>query len=86
MSEGSSGSKPEDGQSAQEPWAARSNWVSGALGNGWVEVEPGIFRQIAPNDQARPARPVIAAFIGTQSFYSAAAQVIPCSPWYSSLS
>jgi hypothetical protein len=57
MSEGSPGSKPEAGQSAQEPWVARSNWVSEALGNDWVEVEPGIFRQVAPDDPAPPARP-----------------------------
>jgi hypothetical protein len=57
MSEGSSGSEPEDGQPAQEPWVARSNWVSEALGNEWLEVEPGIFQQIAADAPVSPVRP-----------------------------
>jgi hypothetical protein len=57
MSERSSGSKPEDGQPAREPWAARSNSVSEALGNEWLEVEPGIYLQIAADAPASPVRP-----------------------------
>ena len=54
MPEGPSDRK--DGQRAREPWTARSNWVSEGLGDGWIEVEPGIFEQKEPNDPA-PATP-----------------------------
>jgi len=57
MSAGSSGGKPEDGQPAQESWVARSNWVNEALGSEWVEVEPGIYRQLPREDPAPPEPP-----------------------------
>jgi hypothetical protein len=49
MREEPSGRVPEYGQRAQEPWVARSNWVSEGLGEEWVEVEPGIYRQKEPD-------------------------------------
>jgi hypothetical protein len=49
--------KSEDGQRIGEPWVARSSWVSDGLGEGWIEVEPGIFRQKEPNDPAPATSP-----------------------------
>ena len=56
MSEGSSGSKP-DRQPDEAAKAARSSWFSDALGEGWVEVEPGIYRQREPDHLAGPTTP-----------------------------
>ena len=57
MSEGSSGSGP-DRQAAEAASADYSSWFREALGEGWVEVEPGIFRQVADEDPAPPPHPV----------------------------
>jgi hypothetical protein len=78
LSEESSGSEPEDGQPAQEAWVARSNWVSEALGRGWVEVEPGIFLQPALDDPAPPNRPTANA--ETQSLEQILREALPSDP------
>jgi hypothetical protein len=57
MSEGSSGSGP-DRQQAEAASADYSSWFREALGEGWVEVEPGIFRHVADEDPAPPPRSV----------------------------
>ena len=52
-----SDSKSEYGQRAREPWVAQTTWVSEGLGEGWVEVEPGIYRQKEPDDPAPERSP-----------------------------
>ena len=56
MSQGSSGSKPDEGQPAQERRVPSSSRFGQALGDEWLEVAPGIFRQIARDDPAPQVR------------------------------
>lgn len=56
MSVGSSGREP-DRQATEAASAASSNWVREALGEGWVEIEPGIFQQVPRDEPAAPIRP-----------------------------